>query len=103
MNDVKRYLRNIRSVFPIYSSYEKRFYEDLKNSIEEYTYNAKINSFSDLENEFGSPTKIICDYLSSVDADYLSKQLSRIKYLRIICISIVVVCIISLSILVTIW
>ena len=98
MNDIKKYKKSIRSLFPIYGSQEKRFYADLENNITEYTKNSTDISLTDLENEFGTPAKIISDYLSNVDTAYLSKQLSRTRYTKAVCISFIIVCIIALTI-----
>lgn len=58
-------------MFPVYGSYEKRFYTDLKNNIAEYTKKFPDANISDLESEFGSLANVIREYLSNVDSDYL--------------------------------
>ena len=77
MNDITKYEKMVRGMFPIYGSYEKRFYSDLKQN---------IVGFSDLQERFGSPTDIIQDYYENVDPDYLIKQLSRTRYIRFTCL-----------------
>lgn len=96
MNDIKRYKKDIRALFPVFESYEKRFYTDLIANITEYTKNHENTNYADLREEFGSPPKIICDYLSNVDPKYLSKKLRRSKYIKISCFFIVVACMITL-------
>lgn len=90
MNDLKKYQQTIRSLFPVYGLYEKRFLTDLNNNIAEYVETYPNPSFSDLEQKFGSPAVVISEYLSSVDTHYLSTQLSRTKYIRIACICIII-------------
>lgn len=98
MNDLKKYLKTIRSLFPIYGPYERRFYTDLKNNIFEYSKNCMEPSLSDLENKFGSPPNIISEYLANIDTNYLSKQLSRSKYIRNTCACTIIALIIALVI-----
>lgn len=95
MNDITKYKKMIRSMFPIYGPYEKRFYSDLKQNIAEFVGNRENIEFSDLQEEFGSPAAIIQDYLDNVNSDYLIKQLSRTKYIRISC-SFIILGIISI-------
>ena len=103
MNNIKKYKKSIRALFPIYGPQEKRFYADLENNIMEYaksTGNTADISFADLENEFGTPAKITSDYLSHVDPDYLYKQLSRTKYIKAAFVTFFISCIIALAALV---
>ena len=98
MNDLNKYLKTIRSLFPVYGHYEKRFFSDLKNNLTEYAETHPNSSFSDLSQAFGSPASIISEYLSSVDTAYLSKQLSRTKHIRRTCICTIIALIIALAI-----
>lgn len=98
MNDLIKFQKTVRSLFPVYGPYERRFFNDLKNNISEYTEHRTDVKFSDLEDEFGSPTNIISDYLSSVDTNYLSKQLSYTNYIRYTCICMIIIFFIALII-----
>ncbi len=66
--------------------HEKRFYSDLKQNIAEFSDNKGHVGFSDLQEEFGSPTDVIQDYFDNVEPDYLIKQLSRTRYIRLTCL-----------------
>ena len=33
MNDSKRYLKKIRAILPVWGSYEKRFYKDIRSNV----------------------------------------------------------------------
>lgn len=98
MNDLKKYLKTIRSLFPVYGHYEKRFFADLKNNIAEYVESCPNPSFSDLKQVFGTPASIISEYLSSVDTNYLAKQLSRARYIRTTCVFTIIAFFIALTI-----
>ena len=86
MNDITKYEKMVRGMFPIYGSYEKRFYSDLKQNIAEFSDDKGEVGFSDLQERFGSPTDIIQDYYENVDPDYLIKQLSPTRYIRFTCL-----------------
>lgn len=96
MNDVKKYEKAVRSLFPVYGKYEKRFFTDLKNTIAEYTSANEAVTFANLEAEFGSPANVISTYLSNVETDYLTKQLKRTKHIRFSCITVIVMAFIVL-------
>ena len=36
MNDSKRYLKKIRAILPVWGSYEKRFYKDIRSNVTEF-------------------------------------------------------------------
>ncbi len=94
MNDITKFEKMVRDMFPIYGPYEKRFYSDLKKNIAEFSDRNDSVVFSDLQKKFGSPTDVIRDYFDNVEPDYLIKQLSRTRYIRLTCF-IVILAIIS--------
>ena len=85
-------------MFPIYGPYEKRFYSDFKQNISEFADTKENIIFSDLEEKFGSPANIIQDYLNNVDTNYLLKQLSHAKHVRITCFCFILVIISAITI-----
>lgn len=98
MNDLSKYLKTINSLFPIYGAYEKRFFSDLKANINEFIEIHPNLTLTDLENHFGTPSTIISEYLSSINTEYLTKQLSRTKMIRVSCICIFCSLIVGLGI-----
>ena len=99
MNDITKFEKMVRDMFPIYGPYEKRFYTDLKQNIAEFCEYKEHIAFLDLQEKFGSPTDIIQDYLDNVDPDYLIRQLSRTKYIRFSCSFIVL----GIIVVLTVW
>lgn len=86
MNATKNYLKTLRSLFPIYGSAEKRFYEDFSSSVLEYALLHPDTDITLLETEFGSPQMVMADYLSNMDTPYLSRQLNRTRHVRTVCL-----------------
>ena len=74
MNDSKRYLKKIRAILPVWGSYEKRFYKDIRSNVTEFCMAHPDYTYSDLEHEFTSPEEIVSHYLTSIDPDYLSRK-----------------------------
>ena len=98
MKDSKRYLRKIRTLLPVWGSYEKRFYKDIRSNVTEFCNVHPDYTYSDLEHEFNSPEEIVSQYLMSIDTDYLSRKLSFKKYVKAACvlpISAVLIAVIS--------
>ena len=85
MNDSKRYLKKIRAILPVWGSYEKRFYKDIRSNVTEFCMAHPDYTYSDLEHEFTSPEEIVSHYLTSIDPDYLSRKLSFSKYVKATC------------------
>ena len=83
MNDSKRYLKKIRAILPVWGSYEKRFYKDIRSNVTEFCMAHPDYTYSDLE--FTSPEEIVSHYLTSIDPDYLSRKLSFAKYVKATC------------------
>ena len=82
MNDSKRYLKKIRAILPVWGSYEKRFYKDIRSNVTEFCMAHPDYTYSD---EFTSPEEIVSHYLTSIDPDYLSRKLSFAKYVKATC------------------
>lgn len=51
MNDSKRYLKKIRAILPVWGSYEKRFYKDIRSNVTEFCMAHPDYTYSDLEHE----------------------------------------------------
>ena len=89
MNDSKRYLKKIRAILPVWGSYEKRFYKDIRSNVTEFCMAHPDYTYSDLEHEFTSPEEIVSHHLTSIDPDYLSRKLSFAKYVKATCTGLI--------------
>ena len=52
-------------------------------------------TYSDFEDEFGSPEEIVIQYLTNIDPNYLSKKLSISKYVKVTCTVLISVILIA--------
>ena len=83
----KKYYKDVAKLFPIYSKKEKSFLSDLKKQIDEYDN----VSYSDLENEFGTPIDIVKAYYDTVDSKYLLNRINIKRTVVIIFLTILVI------------
>jgi len=80
--NIKKYLKHIRTLLPMYSRQEKRFLNDLKTSIEKHISENPDTSLEDITAKFGTPNDVVYDYIESVDFEYIMKRLSTRKTIK---------------------
>lgn len=81
-NELKHYFKQIKTLFPVYSKNEKRFFENFQEDINDYIELKQNVSIVDIKNHFGQPTDIISNYLSELDNEILYKRLSTAKAVK---------------------
>lgn len=79
---IKNYKREIRHLFPVFTKNEKRFFNDICNTITDYTTECEDFTLDSLIQEIGEPKDIVSRYLLDMDGEILRKSLSRTKYVR---------------------
>ena len=77
----KRYLKEIKALLPVYGKYEKRFFRDIKDSINELE--SENITYEFLCKELGRPEALIVNYYQEIDSHYLRKQLKRSRIMKI--------------------
>ena len=83
MNKIcKEYMGEIRTLFPIKKKDEKAYLKKLATDVEDYCEEAKVESKQELYDNYGMPYEVVSNYLSTVDTDYIVKQLRISKFLR---------------------
>jgi hypothetical protein len=88
---LKHYLKQIKSLFPVYGKYEKRFLMDFEKSIRDYLQNNSETAVEEAISHFGNPGDIIRDYIGNIDVDDLIKRVHIAKKVRIGVISVVLI------------
>lgn len=91
--EIKRYLKEIKKLLPVYGRKEKAFVMMIKTSILE-TYGTESTICYDMIcSEFGSPKEIVMSYFAEVDDDELYKRIrfSRAVKIAAVCIVVIVV------------
>lgn len=79
---IKNYKREIRHLFPVFTKNEKRFFNDICNTITDYTTEYEDFTLDSLIQEIGEPKDIVSRYLLDMDGEALRKSLSRTKFIR---------------------
>lgn len=80
---IKNYKRELRHLFPVFTENEKRFFNDICNTITDYTTECKDFTLDSLILEIGEPKDIVSRYLLDMDGEALRKSLSRTKFIRL--------------------
>lgn len=81
---IKNYKREIRRLFPVFTKNEKRFFNDICNTITDYTTECEDFTLDSLIQEIGEPKDIVSRYLLDMDGEALRKSLSRTKLIRFV-------------------
>ena len=81
-NIIKKYKREIRQLFPIFTQNEKRFFNDICNTISDYTESHADFTLESLIEEIGEPKDVVSRYLLDMDGEILRKSLFHTKFIR---------------------
>lgn len=79
---IQNYKRELRHLFPVFTANEKRFFNDICNTITDYTTECEGFTLESLIQEIGEPKDIVSRYLLDMDGEALRKSLSRTKFIR---------------------
>ena len=96
--EIKRYLKEIRNLLPVYGRKEKAFVMMIKTSILETYGTESTVGYDMICSEFGSPKEIVMSYFAEVDDDELYK---RIRFSR--AVKIAAVCIVAIVVTVAVF
>ena len=83
MNTTKKYLRNVRSSFPVFRKNERRFFDEFKFAVGEYESLFPECSMNDLDKRFGTPKEIVIDYFNNMDSEKYLSTMRKSLYIRI--------------------
>ena len=81
---IQNYKRELRHLFPVFTENEKRFFNDICNTITDYTTECEDFTLDSLIQEIGEPKDIVSRYLLDMDGEALHKSLSRTKFIRLV-------------------
>lgn len=88
---IKRYLKEIRNLLPVYGRKEKAFVMMIKTSILETYGTESTVGYDMICSEFGSPKEIVISYFAEVEDDELYKRVRFSKMIKIVAIFIVLI------------
>ncbi len=83
MSTTKKYLRNVRSSFPVFRKSERRFFAEFKLTVGEYESLYPACSINDLEQKFGTPKEIVIDYFNNMDSEKYLSAMRKSLYIKI--------------------
>ena len=75
MTITRKYIRQCRTLFPVYGTSERTFLNRLKVQIHEHLDLFPDLSYEELVKQFGTPKEVIMEYYANADDDYLLKKL----------------------------
>ena len=76
----REYIKQTQMLFPIIRKKERIYLKSLYNNLIEYCDINKISNLQELFHEYGSPTQIVQEYLSSLNESDLKKLLKKKTY-----------------------
>ena len=82
MTITRKYIRQCRTLFPVYGNSERTFLNRLKVQINEHLDLFPDLSYEELVKQFGTPKEVIMEYYANADDDYLLKKLMYQKKLK---------------------
>ena len=74
MTITRKYIRQCRTLFPVYGNSERTFLNRLKVQINEHLDLFPDLSYEELVKQFGTPKEVIMEYYANADDDYLLKK-----------------------------
>ena len=93
MTIARKYIRQCRTLFPVYGKSERTFLNRLKVQVNEHldlfpdlSYEKLVEQFGtpkEVVKQFGSPREVVMEYYANADDDYLLKRMNFVKHVRI--------------------
>ena len=82
MTITRKYIRQCRTLLPVYGNSERTFLNRLKVQINEHLDLFPDLSYEELVKQFGTPKEVIMEYYANADDDYLLKKIDVSKKLK---------------------
>jgi hypothetical protein len=95
---ISRYIKQVKALLPVYGKRERAFIAELSASIEEYMESSPSADIQQVRAHFGEPPKVVSDYFSEADSDYLTNQIKRVRHIRAIVFVVVALIIIAFAV-----
>jgi hypothetical protein len=101
-NDLKRYFKEIKLLFPVYGKKEKEFLADFISEVDEYIASNPTSDYAQLISLFSEPKTIVSRYIADADSAYLAKQIKTAKFVRIGIVAIIIAAVIVVALVIMI-
>lgn len=86
----KNYIRNLKLFLPVHGKKEKQLFSDIKSRLEELSTDSPEITYEQICDKLGTPQEVVSEYFFNSDTDYLVKKLRFAKYIRRVCIAIII-------------
>lgn len=91
----KNYMKQIKALFPLIGKTEKKYLRNLNRNIESYCSEGACDSIEGLVEEFGTPADNMKEYYSTMEFEYIAKQIQRSRTLKklsvlLICLTVII-------------
>ena len=91
--EIKKYIKYVKKIIPIYSKDKKEFIQLLTQKIIEFSNEHDSCSYQDIVDEFGSPNEVAGSYIETLNSDEIIKKLNKKKIINIFISVIIILCI----------
>lgn len=97
--EIKVYMRRVKTLFPLFGRERKRFLKDLKDSVDLYVGGGGDSSYAGLIERFGDPEEVVFNYIAAMDEEVLNKKISETRYVRILVIVAIIAIVVCTGII----
>lgn len=97
-SEINKYIKQVKTLLPVYSKKEKRYLRELRNSVSETVRRKPDAAMSDIIEEHGAPPDVVHDYIDSLDIDYVLKRIAARRVIKKIFTTTIIVLIVSLGV-----
>ncbi|MBQ2943722.1 MAG: hypothetical protein IJD93_03360 [Ruminococcus sp.] len=86
----KEYISEIKALFPIKRKEERDYIKKIIADVEDYCEEANVTTKQELYENYGKPNDVVNNYFSTVDTEYIAKQISTKRLLKTFVIGLLV-------------
>lgn len=84
MNKIcKEYVSEIKALFPIKRKPEREYIKKVMVDIENFCEESEVTTKQELYESYGKPNDVVNNYLATADTEYIAKQISTSRFIRI--------------------
>lgn len=78
----KEYISEIKALFPIKRKEERDYIKKIIADVEDYCEEANVTTKQELYENYGKPNDVVNNYFSTVDTEYIAKQIRVTGFIK---------------------
>lgn len=94
----EKYLKEVSKRQEVKGNKGKKFIKNLSNDVEEYLIENPQATYNEVVENFGTPKKIVDEFLLNQDSEDLLKNIKKKKYIKIFAVFFIVICVLGMGI-----